>query len=232
MKPNRPSLVLYFTACLLVVIFKLLNFDSYAVYAKSVIIPLIFIYYFITNNYKITFIKALIFLFCFIGDIFNLLNFDISPLGALLSFLTVNLLLLKLTFDDFKSLKFNERDRISMMILFVFIVVICFSVFNLEYENMVFNLLLYIIYGIVLGVFVFIAVTNYIKKPNFAFLNLVVFCVCSVISDVFFIINKFYLSLFALDFFQASIQVFSYFFMVIYLIANDKYLIRQNEKSL
>ena len=35
------------------------------VYAKSVIIPLVFIYYFITNNYKISTSKAFIFLFCF-----------------------------------------------------------------------------------------------------------------------------------------------------------------------
>jgi uncharacterized membrane protein YhhN len=228
MKPNRPSLILYFTACLLVVFFKLLGYESYVVYAKSVIIPLVFIYYFITNNYKISTSKAFIFLFCFIGDIINIINFDISHLLSLLSFLVAYLLLLKLTYDDFKSLKFNERDRIPILISLLFIVAICSSVLSLQFENMVFNLSLYIIYGIVLGIFIFISVTNYIKKPNIAFLNLVVFCVCSMISDTFFMINKFYLSLFALDFLQASIQVFSYYFMVTYFIANDKYLMKQN----
>jgi hypothetical protein len=229
MKPNRPSLVLYFTACSLLMIFKLLEYDSYVVYAKSVIIPLIFIYYFITNNYKITICKSLVFLFCFIGDVFNLLNFNISPLGALLSFLIVNLLLLKLTYDDFKSLKFNERDRIPILILLLFVVLICFSVLNLQFENMVFNFSLYVIYSIILAIFIFLAITNYIKKPNIAFLNLVVFCVCSMVSDTFFIINKFYLGLFAFDFIQASVQVFSYIFLVTYFIANDKYLIKQNK---
>lgn len=228
MKPNRPSLILYFTACLFVVFFKLFGYESYVVYAKSVIIPLIFIYYFITNNYKISISKAFIFLLCFIGDVLNIINFDISHLLSLLTFLVVYLLLLKLGYEDLKSLKFNESDRIPILISLLFIIAISSSVLSLQFENMVFNLSLYIIYGIVLGIFIFISVTNYIKKPNFAFLNLVVFCVCSMISDTFFMINKFYLNLFALDFLQASIQVFSYFFMVTYFIANDKYLKKQN----
>lgn len=231
MKPNRPSIILYFTACFLVVIFKLLGYDYYVVYTKSVIIPLMFIYYFITNNYKITICKAFVFLFCFIGDVMNIINFEKSHLLSLLSFLVVYLLLLKLTYDDFKSLKFNERDRIPILISFLSVVAICSSVLSLQFENMVFNLSLYIIYGIVLGIFIFFSITNYIKKPNFTFLNMVIFCLCSMISDIFFMINKFYLGLFAFDFIQASVQVFSYFFLVTYFIANDKYLIKQNESG-
>jgi hypothetical protein len=231
MKANIPSLIFYFMACAFVVVFKIMENDTLVLYAKSVIVPLMFIYYLITNNYKISWIKALIFLFCFIGDVFNLLHFAISPLGALLSFLIVNVLLFKLTYDDFKSLKFDERDRIPILILLLFVLVISTSVLSLQFENMVFNLSLYIIYGIVLGAVVFVSITNYIKKPNFTFLNMVVFCLCSVISDIFFMINKFYLGLFAFDFIQASVQVFSYFFLVTYFIANDKYLIKQNENG-
>lgn len=226
MKPNSPSLFLYFTACILVVFFKILEWDSCVLYSKSVIIPLTFIYYFITNNYKITFCKTFIFLLCFIGDIFNLLNFEFSPLGALLSFLLVNLLLLKLAYDDFKSLKFSERDRIPFLISFLFIATICISVFSLQFENIVFDLSLYIIYGIVSSVLILISITNYIKKPNFAFLNLLIMCVCSMISDVFFMINKYYLPLFAFSLIQVSVQVFSYFFMATYLIENEKYLLK------
>jgi hypothetical protein len=228
MKPNRPSLILYFTACFWVVIFKFLEYDSYVVYAKSLIIPSVFIYYFITNNYKISPIKAFVFLFCFIGDVINIINFGISQLLSLLSFLLVYLLLLKLTYDDSKSLKFDERDRLPIFISLLFVFAISFSVLSLQFENMVFNLSLYIIYGVVLGIFIFISITNYIKKPNFAFLNLVLFCLCSMISDVFFMINKFYLSLFAFDFIQVSVQVFSYFFMVTYFISNDRHLIKNN----
>jgi hypothetical protein len=166
MTTNKPSLYLYFAACILVVIFKLLGLHTYMLYAKSAIIPLVFIYYFITNNYKISFAKAMIFLFCFIGDIFNLLQFEISPLGALMSFLLVNLLLLKLAIDDLRSLKFDESDRIPIVISLLFVLSIGISVLSLQYENIVFDFSLYIIYGIALAILNFAAITNYLK-PRF-----------------------------------------------------------------
>lgn len=226
MATSKPSLCFYISACFLVVIFKLLGLNSYMLYVKSAIIPSIFIYYFISNNYKISFAKAMIFLFCFIGDIFNLLQFEISPLGALMSFLLVNLLLLKFSFDDLRTLKFDERDRIPIVISLLFILAISISVLSLRYENIVFDFSLYIIYGIALAILNFVAITNYLKKSNYAFMNLVIFCVGSMISDVFFMINKFYLPLFAFGFIQVSVQVFSYFFMVTYFIENDKYRLK------
>ena len=84
-------------------------------------------------------------MFCFIGDIFNLLNFDFSPLGALLSFLCVNLLLLRLSYGDFKSLKFDKTDRYPVLISFLFTVIICTSIFlSLQFENMAFDFSLYV----------------------------------------------------------------------------------------
>ncbi len=224
MKLNRPSLILYFTACILVVLFKVLEYDLSVLYIKSTIIPLVFIYYLITNEYKISWTKALVFLFCFIGDIFNLLKFDISPLGSLLSFLIVNLLLLKLSVQDFRRLKFNRRDRFPVFVSFLIIAVVSTSILSLKFEKMKVDLSLYIIYGIILSLLIFVSIANYIKKPNLTFLNLVVLCICFFVSDVFFLINKFYLSLYAFSFIHIFVQVFSYFFMVTYFIENDKYL--------
>jgi len=224
MKLNRPSLILYFTACILVVLFKVLEYDLYVLYLKSIIIPLVFIYYLITNEYKISWTKALVFLFCFLGDIFNLLKFDISALGALLSFLMVNLLLLKLSYQDFRRLKFGKSDRLPILVSFFIIAIISTSILSLKFEKMKFDLSLYIIYGIILSLLIFVSITNYIKKPNFTFLNLLVMCICSMVADVFFLINKFYLSLYAFSFIHIFVQVFSYFFMVTYFIENDKYL--------
>jgi len=191
MKPNTPSLLLYFTACIFVVLFKLLQYDSYVLYAKSIIIPLLFIYYLITNEYKISMIKVMIFLFCFIGDIFNLLNFDISPLVALFSFLLVYLLLMKLSYDDFRSLKFNKNDNLSIFFLLLFITIISASILSLKFEKMEIDFSLYVIYGITLSVLTFFCSVNYIKKQNYAFLNLLIMCLCFMISDIFYFINKF-----------------------------------------
>lgn len=231
MKPNTPSLALYFTACLFVVLFKFLQYDLLVLYAKSVIIPLLFIYYLITNEYKISLIKVMIFLLCFIGDIFNLLNFDISPLVSLFSFLFVYLLLLKISYDDFRHLKYNKNDNFSILVLLLFITIISVSILSLKFEKMEIDFSLYVIYGIVLSVLSFFCIVNYIKKQNYAFLNLLIMCLCFIISDIFYFINKFYFSIYALSFIHIFVQVFSYFFMVSYFVENDKYLLkaRNNE---
>lgn len=206
-----------------------MRWDFYVLYAKSFIIPLIFCYYLVTNEYKIAGIKTLIFLFCFIGDIFNLLNFNISAVGALISFLIAYLLLLKLSYTDFRSLNYKERDRFPILILFLFVVTIASSILSLNFENIAFNFSLYIIYGIVLSLLIFISITNYLIKPNYTFLNLTIMCICFLISDAFFMISKFYLSLFALSFIGNAVQVYSYYFMVTYFIENDKYLTKQTK---
>lgn len=222
MKANSPSLFLYFTACALVVFFKALEQDSYVLYAKSIIIPSLFIYYLITNNYKIAGVKVLIFLFCFIGDIFNLLNFSDSGIGALLSFLFVYLLLLKLSVDDFRYLKFEKEDSVPILVLFFFIATICFTILSLKFERMKLDFSFYVFYGITLSLLSFFSISNFLKKGNYYYLNLTLMCVCFMISDAFFMIYKFYLNLYAFSFISVFVQVLSYFFMATYFIENDK----------
>ena len=57
MKASTPSLILFFVTSALVVLFKLLDFESLVLCGKSIIVPSLFIYYFVSNNYKITFLK-------------------------------------------------------------------------------------------------------------------------------------------------------------------------------
>lgn len=230
MNLNKPSLILYFTACIFVVFFKISEYELFVLYTKSVIIPLLFIYYLITNEYTISWIKAMVFLFCFIGDIFNLLNFDISALGALLSFLLVYLLLLKLSFDDFRRLILNRNHGIPLLVLFFFLATICITILSLKFERMEIDFSLYLIYGTTLSILSFFSIANYMVKGNYGFLNLVIMCVCFMISDIFFVINKFYLSLYAFGFINVFVQVFSYFFMVTYFIENDKNILK-NKKA-
>lgn len=223
MKANIPSLVFYFIVCSLVIFFKIIENDSLMLYTKSIIVPVIFIYYLITNNYKISWIKILIFLFCFVGDLFNLLQFNDSGLGALLSFLFVYVLLLKLAIDDFRYLKLNKEDRIPMLVSFFFIATICISILSLNFERMKLDFSFYILYGVTLSFLTFFSIINYLKKGNYTFFCLVVMCGSFMISDVFFMINKYYLHLYAFSFINVSVQVFSYLFMATYFIENDKY---------
>ena len=110
MKANTPSLILYFLASILTIIFTLVGEQSYLPYTKSLVVSSIFIYYLTTNNYKIDVIKAGIFLFSFIGDVFILMNYDNSEIGSVLSFLMVYLLLITHLARHLKKIKLNKIE--------------------------------------------------------------------------------------------------------------------------
>src|SRR6187402_1247703 len=100
MKANTPSLILFFVTSVLAIIFKLFDYDQLVLYVKSIVIPSLFIYYFVSNNYKISFIKAIIFLLFFAREVFLILQIKESAMGALLCVLVVYTLLLYLSLQD------------------------------------------------------------------------------------------------------------------------------------
>ena len=222
MKASTPSLILFFTTSTMVVIFKLLDYDDLVLFGKSIIIPSLFIYYLVSNNYKITVFKGLIFLLLFVRDIFTTLNISESAMGSFLCVLAVYVLLLYLAQKDFKYLKFSYRDSLSIFILIVGIGTICYSVLNLKLENLELDFSLYVVFGIVLSVLSVISIINYIKNSSFAFFNAMVMCVCFIITDIFFVLYKFYFYNYAFTLISIITQFLSYFFMVNYLLEKDK----------
>lgn len=221
MKATNPALLLYFFTCSAVILLKFLGCTFYVQGIKIILIPLLFLYYFISKNYRATWIVSLIFLFSFLGDVFNFVSIPKAPLFALYSFLLAKLLLLKLAYNDFRLLKFNNNDRFPILILSLSVVIISVTVLSLQFENLALAFSLYAIYAVVLCVLIFVSIANYIKKPNFAFINLIVMCVFSMFSDIFFIINKFYVSIFVLDLLMLSLHIASYFFMATYFIEKE-----------
>lgn len=221
MKANTPSLIVYFTACIFAIGFNFLGEQALVSYSKSIIVPSIFVYYLVTNNYKIDIIKGGIFLLCFIGDVFNFLNLNDSEIGALISFLFVYLLLLKLVLDDFRKLKFDKDDIAAILILIFLISIICITVLSLKFEKIQLDFSFYIIYGIILSLLSFFSIANYIKRGSYAFSNLVLMVACFIISDIFFMLNNFYLKLSVFSLTGIIPVVLSYFFMANYFIEND-----------
>lgn len=222
MKPNNPSFILYFTICILIIFFKIIQSDTIVLYLKAVLVPIVFIYYLITNNYRINSSKSFIFLFCFAGDLFLLLNLLDSVIGGLLCFLIVYCLLLKLSFDNFRKLDFNKKDRLPLLVLMIFVGAICFTIMSLKFEQINPDFYLFLIYAIVLSLLCFVSFSNYIKKGIPVFFNLGVMCLCLAVSDIFFIVDNFYYDLYAFEFVNVFAKIFSYYFMVTYFIENDK----------
>lgn len=222
MKASTPSLILFFVTSALVVLFKLLNYDGLVLCGKSIIIPSLFIYYFVSNNYKITFFKGLIFLLLFVRDIFTTLNISESAMGSFICVLAVYILLLYLGQKDFKYLQFSFRDSFPIFILILGIGSICYSVLNLELENLELDFSLYVTFGIILSILSILSIINYIKSGSYAFFNAMLMCICFIITDIFFVLYKFYFYNYAFTLLSIITQFLSYFFMVNYLLEKDK----------
>jgi uncharacterized membrane protein YhhN len=228
MKANTPSLILYFLASILTIVFTLVGPESYVLYTKSLVVSSIFIYYLTTNNYKIDLIKGGIFLFSFIGDVFILMNYNDSEIGSVLSFLIVYLLLIVHLVRGLKKIKFDKIDILSLISIIIVMIVLSITILSLPFEKMKTDFSIIIIYSIVLSILICISVIKYITKSNFAFLNLLLMSVCFLLSDIFYVLNGFYLSLSVFSLIEISTQVFSYFFMANYFISNDKSLRKLN----
>jgi hypothetical protein len=222
MKASTPSLILFFVASFFAILFKVLEYSSLVLYTKSIIIPSLFIYYLVSNNYRVTLTKALIFLLCFMRDVFVLLNSKESAMGSFLCILSVYLILLVLSLKDFRSLKFNYKDSTSILIIVLLLGTICYSVLNLKLEGLDFSFSLYVIFGIVLSLLSVVVLSNYIKNESYAFVNSMMMCVCFIITDIFFVVYNFYFNLYVFSLISIITQVLSYFFMVKYFIAKDQ----------
>ena len=228
MKAKTPSLLLYFLACILTVVLTLVGQESYLLYTKSLLLSSIFTYYLTTNNYKIDLIKGGIFLFSFIGDVFVLMRYVDSEIGSVLSFLIVYLLLIIHLVRGLKKIKFDKIDLLSLISIIIVMIVLSITILSLPFENMKTDFSIIVIYSIVLSILICISVIKYIIKSNFAFLNLLLMSLCFLLSDIFYVLNGFYLSLSAFSLIEISTQVFSYFFMVNYFIANNKSIRKLN----
>ncbi|MGQ7944516.1 hypothetical protein [Flavobacterium sp. WC2509] len=222
MKANTPSLILFFITSALVVVFKLLGDDMMLLCAKSMIIPSLFIYYFVSNNYKISFLKATIFLLLFVRDVFNTLRIKESAMGSFLCVLLVYILLLYIAQKELEFFEFNYRDLISISILIFGVGSICYSILKLKLENLELDFSMYVFFGIILSFLSIVSVINYIKSGSYAFFNGVLMCICFVITDIFFVIYKFYIYNYAFTFISLITQFLSYFFMVNYFLEKDK----------
>lgn len=222
MKASTPSLILFFITSVLAIIFKLIGCDALVLFFKSIIIPSLFIYYLVSNNYKVSLLKAVIFLLFFIRDVFNTLDISESAMGAFLCVLTVYVLLIYLAQKDFIHLKFSFGDSFSVLILILGIATICYSVLNLKLENLELDFSLYAAFGIVLCILSIVSIINYIKNGSYALFNAMLMCICFIITDVFFVLYKFYFYNYVFTLISIITQFSSYFFMVNYFLEKDK----------
>lgn len=222
MKANTPSLILYFLACSLSIVLNLTGDFALAVYSNAMVVPSIFIYYLVTNNYKISGIKRVIFLFCFIGEVYFLMDSTYTEITPIICFLLVNSLLLKYVLGDYKQLNFSKKHILQLLLIIIFIGSLFIAILSLKFEKLRFDFLFLVVYALLLGLLSVFSFAYFIVKPSYVFLNLTLMAICFIISDLFYVLNNFYLPLSTFKIIGNIAQNISYFFMVNYFIGNDK----------
>lgn len=218
MKPNKPSLILFFLALLCTIIFDWTQQDVFATYAKAIVLPAIFIYFLISSEFKIGKTEGLIFLFCFVGQVYDLMDIESSEIGGVVSFLIVYMLIISIFIREHERIILTKRDILPISIVVVFLVYLLVSVLSLQLDNMKKFNLLYTVYGIVLSVLSYFCFVSYITKGSYLTLIMSLMAVSYVFSDIFYIFNEYFSYSIVLVLIRDTTQILAYFFMVEYFL--------------
>lgn len=223
MKANRPSLILYFTAFFFTILFDIFQYDYLTICTKSIVVPSIFFYFYSSNNFRINTTQTLVFVLCFTGEVFHLMNVAISDLGSLICFLLVYLTLLKMiVIDEKKKMKFKRSDVLPITLVVLLVVYLLFSVLSLQFDRMRDFHFIYGFYGIVLSGLGIICYAKYITRGTYIRLLLTLMVTCFIFSDIFFIFNEYFPQSLVLSLVSDITQILSYFFMAKYFILSSK----------
>ncbi|TDW52011.1 YhhN-like protein [Flavobacterium sp. 270] len=222
MKANKPSLILFFLALLFTIIFDWTQQDFLAVYAKAIVLPAIFIYFLISSEFKIGKTEGLIFLFCFVGQVFDLMDVEVSEIGGVLSFMIVYLLIFKIFIREHEKLKLAKKDILPTSIVVIFIVYLLISVLSLQFDNMKKFNIIYTFYGIVLSLMSYFSFVSYITKGTHIALLMSLMAISYIFSDIFYIFNEYFTYSVVLVLIRDITQILGYYFMVEYFLEKAK----------
>lgn len=218
MKANKPSLILFFLSLLFTIIFDWTKQDFMAIYAKAIVLPAIFIYFLISNEFKIKKTESLIFLFCFIGQVFDLMDVEVSEMGSVISFLVVYSLIMLLFIREHERIKLVKKDILPISIVVVFIVYLLISVLSMKFDNMQKFNIVFVVYGIILSLISYFSFVSYITKGTLLTLLMSLMSISYIFSDIFYIFNQYFSYSVVLVLIRDVTQILAYFFMVEYFL--------------
>lgn len=218
MTPNKPSLILFFLALLCTIIFDYTEQEFFATYAKAIVLPAIFIYFLISSEFKIGKSEGVIFFFCFVGQVYDLMNVESSEIGGAVSFLIVYLLIVRIFIREHERIKLTKRDILPISIVVIFIVYLLVSVLSLQLDSMKRYNFLYTFYGIVLSTLGSYCFVSYITKGTHITLLMSLMAVSYIFSDIFYIFNEYFSYSIVLVLIRDTTQILAYFFMVEYFL--------------
>jgi len=219
MRTSKVALMLYMVCSILAVTATIIGNETVVLLSKPAVIPAIFFYYLsVKRKRKVDLYFILVLALSFAGDTIALLKLENETEILMIPFFLSYVLLLKFAIEDVRKMKFNISGVLLSVFVFLFLMYILYSLIEL-FSDMYADLVVpVIIYGIVLGTFVSIAVyCFYSKNSSFTF-YLAMAALLSVVSDVFYIMFSLIFHFPSFNYFELTVQLFSYFFIVKYFV--------------
>ena len=219
MRTSKVALTLYIVCSILAVVATIIGNETIVLLSKPAVIPAIFFYYLsVKRKRKVDLYFIMVLALSFAGDTIALLKLENETEILMIPFFLSYVLLLKFAIEDVRKMKFNISGVLLSVFVFLFLMYILYSLIEL-FSDMYGDLVVpVIIYGVVLGTFVSIAVyCFYSKNSSFTF-YLAMAALLSVVSDVFYIMFSLIFHFPSFNYFELTVQLFSYFFIVKYFV--------------
>lgn len=221
MKTSKIALNLYFTACLLAVIATFIDNEMLLLVSKPIIIPAIYFYYLSEKKTKINPLVVLFLILSFIGDTIVLLELK-KIIYVMIPYFLSYLILLQFAISDVRKLKFDWFSLGVATFVFVSLILLLDTLVDFFIEDNKYLAIPILMYGLVLSVFGSLAgYYFYYKASNLAFYMVMAALFC-VVSDVFYIIFSLIFQFNDFHYFDFSVQIISYYFIVKYFILRKR----------
>lgn len=220
MKTSKIALIVYVSSSILAVIADFIKENSLLLLAVAFIIPSLAFYY-IVECKKISFLLCGILAANFIGDSLGLMDFDNEINYLVIPFFISNILLVLLMLQNLEKFKFRILNLISLMILGIFLGFLWYAVVDLfAFENDLIRTAIKV-FGVSLFFLAFFASYNVIWRVSIPNLFLMIGATCIMISDIFYVLFNFQNQLFLIDTIHFTAQMFSYYFIVKYVLMKE-----------
>ena len=139
------------------------------------------------------------------------------------------LIMIGFALSDRPAIKFSAFNVVFITLLLILLGYFTFTILSLNVDSIISNYGMYMTYGIVLTMLAAVAAANYLSDNSVVFLHLSCMALCMVVSDLFFCIYRFVITLPIIDDINLFSQFMSYFFMVRYFNSRKKVMQRQPE---
>lgn len=216
MKTWKVALGLYGFASVLAVTATVLDCDTLKLLSIPAVIPSILFYYLsVKRRQKLNGYILAILLLNFVGDAIVLLDVGATEI-VMIPYFFSNLLLLRFAIIDVRRIKFNRYGLLLSIAIFVFLMYTMYELIDLFIDS---NRALFIpvmVYGLILGLFVSAAGYCYYAKNSTAAFYMAIVALMCVVSDVFYVMFTLIFHFDIFNYFEFSVQLVSYFFIVKY----------------